>query len=200
MMIDTPDGLDQLDFAKGGGLMPVIVQHAMTGEVLMLGYADREAVRLTLAERQLWLYSRSRGQLWHKGATSGNLQRLVALHADCDRDTLLARVDPQGPACHTGDRSCFSAPPTLQGLADVLTERARRPPAESYTARLYADRNLRLKKLGEEAGELAVACADNDADGATEEGADLLYHLLVACAAVGVELPDLLQALDRRRG
>ena len=199
--------LDRLDFAKGGGLVTVVVQHAETGAVLMLAHADREALERTIATGTMHFRSRSRGP-WRKGETSGNTQQVVELAADCDGDAVLARVLPAGPACHTGAPSCFGdaalAADALARLAKTIAERvaatseapgAARP---SYTLRLLADRNLRLKKLGEEAAELAVALADGDAQRATEEGADLFYHALVALAAAGVQLDDLRRALAAR--
>jgi phosphoribosyl-AMP cyclohydrolase / phosphoribosyl-ATP pyrophosphohydrolase len=193
-------GLDVagLDFQKGGGLVPVIAQHHLTGEVLMLGYADRDAVDRSLDTGLLTFHSRTRGRSWTKGETSGNVLRVVALHADCDGDTILALVDPAGPTCHTGQTSCFGAPPTLPALARTLDDRRRAQPEESYTARLLGDRNHRLKKLGEEAVELALACADGNGERVREEAADLVYHILVACLAEGVTLEGVLDALDRR--
>jgi phosphoribosyl-ATP pyrophosphohydrolase/phosphoribosyl-AMP cyclohydrolase len=198
MKIAGTADLDRLDFAKGGGTVPVVAQHAHTGEVLMLGIADREALVRSLAGGELWFLSRSKGRLWRKGEASGNTLRVVALHADCDLDAVLARVEPAGPTCHTGARSCFSAPPTLQQLSDVIAARAAGPSGDSYTQRLLADPNLRLKKLGEEAVELALACAAGDTASVTDEAADLLYHLLVACSAAGVDGPAVLAALGRR--
>jgi phosphoribosyl-ATP pyrophosphohydrolase/phosphoribosyl-AMP cyclohydrolase len=198
MRIENAAQLAALDFAKGGGLVPVVTQHAHTGEVLMLAYANREALERTLATGELWYYSRSRDALWRKGETSGNTQRLVSLHVDCDADTVLARVEPAGPSCHTGARSCFAAPPTIAALADVIAARKADPPAGSHTARLFADANLRLKKLGEEAVELALACAAGEPQRVAEEAADLLYHALVACAAAGVGTGEVLAALERR--
>lgn len=198
MRIETEAQLDRLDFAKRQGLVPVVAQHARTGEALMLGYANREALARTLETGEVWYYSRSRQQLWKKGETSGNVLRLVSLHADCDADAVLARVDPTGPTCHTGDWSCFEAPPTLPALAAVLEDRLASPPERSYTAMLLADRNLRLKKLGEEALELALACADEDRERVAEEAADVVYHTLVASLAAGVSAERVLAALDRR--
>jgi phosphoribosyl-ATP pyrophosphohydrolase/phosphoribosyl-AMP cyclohydrolase len=132
-----------------------------------------------------------------KGESSGNVQTLVALHHDCDSDALLALVQPSGPSCHTGDWSCFGGPPVLPALAAVIADRGRE--GGGYTGRLLADENLRLKKLGEESVELALACARGDGDGAAEEAADLLYHTLVACAAAGVTLDDVLAVLEARR-
>jgi phosphoribosyl-ATP pyrophosphohydrolase/phosphoribosyl-AMP cyclohydrolase len=196
--IDRIEQLDALDFVRGGGLLPVVAQHARTGEVLMLGYADREALGRTLQSGTLWFWSRSRERLWQKGETSGNVLRLVALHTDCDADALVALVEPAGPTCHTGRWSCFEAPPTLAALDRTLATRAAAPTEDSYTARLLGDRNLRLKKIGEEAAELAVACADQDTERAAEEAADLIYHALVACRALGVSADQVLERLATR--
>jgi len=195
--------LDRLDFTKGGGLVTVVTQDARTGDVLMVAHADREALERTLATGQMHYRSRTRG-LWHKGATSGNTQQVVSLRADCDGDTVLARVEKAGPACHTGDVTCFGPgrEDALAALDATLAERAARPDAPgekpSYTRRLLADRNLRLKKLGEEAAELVTACADADAGRAAEEAADLLYHLLVAVRPLGLSLEDVKAVLARR--
>jgi phosphoribosyl-ATP pyrophosphohydrolase/phosphoribosyl-AMP cyclohydrolase len=204
MRIDRPDQLDALDFTKGDGLVPVVAQHAHTGEVLMVAWADREALRRTLAEARMWYFSRSRNALWRKGETSGNGQRLIALHGDCDSDTVLALVVPEGPSCHTGERTCFGAgAPALAALDRVLEARASaapeaEPAAQSYTRRLLADENLRLKKLGEEAVELVLACRAGDRARTAAEAADLLYHALVACRAVGVSAADVLAELAAR--
>lgn len=204
-MADLVLDLDALDFTKGGGTVTVVVQDAVTGAVLMVAAADREALERTLATGEMHYRSRTRG-LWHKGATSGNVQRVVALHADCDGDAVLARVEPAGPACHTGAVSCFGVAAEradeLANLDGVIAERAEgvssgRP---SYTRRLLDDRNLRLKKLGEEAAEVAVACADGDGARAAAEGADLVYHVLVALRGVGVSLDDVRRVLRGRAG
>ncbi len=191
--------LDTLDFAKGGGLVTVIAQDALTGAPLMLAFADREALERTLATGEMHYRSRSRG-LWHKGATSGNTQRVVSLAADCDRDSVLARVIPNGPSCHNGDPSCWGtlAAGELRTLDATIAERAAAPESVGYTSALLADRNKRLKKLGEEAAELAVACADQDAPRAIEECADLFYHALVALRAAGGTLADVEAELNRR--
>lgn len=196
--------LDTLDFTKGGGLVTVVTQDARTGALLMVAHADREALERTLATGEMHYRSRSRG-LWRKGETSGNTQRVVALAIDCDGDAVLARVEPAGPACHTGSISCFGdaalAPEVLAALDRVIAARAAVPAAAGdpgYTRRLLADRNLRLKKVGEEAAELVVACADGDRARAAEEGADLLYHALVALRAAGVSLDDVRDVLARR--
>jgi len=195
--------LDRLDFAKGGGLVTVVAQDARTGAVLMVAHADREALERTLATGEMHYRSRTRG-LWHKGATSGNVQRVVALLADCDGDAVLARVVPAGPACHTGAPSCFGeaalAADALGALdATVRVRAADAAPAHpSYTRRLLDDRNLRLKKLGEEAAELVLACADEDRPRAAEEAADLVYHTVVALRALGVSLDDVRGVLAAR--
>ena len=197
--------LDLLDFTKGGGLVTVVTQDAMTGIVLMVAHADREAIERTIATGEMHYRSRTRG-LWHKGATSGNTQRVVSLSADCDGDAVLARVAPAGPACHTGARSCFGktahGADALGTLDQTIAQRAAEQgtTGKSYTRKLLADRNLRLKKLGEEAAELAVACADNDAPRATAEAADIIYHTLVAIRALGLSLDAVRAELQSRAG
>ena len=200
-----------LNFEKGGGLVTVVAQDAVTGAVLMVAHADRKAVERTLATGEMHYRSRTRG-LWHKGATSGNVQRVVSLAADCDGDAVLARVAPAGPACHTGAVSCFAQggpPPAADALSMLDATVALRAEdaagatsltRPSYTQRLLADRNLRLKKLGEETAELVTACADGDAGRAAEEGADVVYHALVALRAVGVSLDDVRRVLAARAG
>ena len=195
--------LDALDFAKGGGTVTVVAQDAVTGAVLMVAAANREALERTIATGQMHYRSRTRG-LWHKGGTSGNVHHALALTPDCDGDAVLARVRPEGPACHTGAETCFGA-----GAGDALTAldrtigarhiaRSLKGAGGSYTAKLLADRNLRLKKVGEESAELVTACADGDLARATEEAADLVYHALVAVHALGGTLDDVRTVLDRR--
>jgi phosphoribosyl-ATP pyrophosphohydrolase/phosphoribosyl-AMP cyclohydrolase len=150
----------------------------------------------------MWYLSRSRG-LWNKGATSGNMQRVIELRLDCDGDAVLALVRPTGPACHTGEVSCFGTyPADIVARLDAVIARRAQPgaPDRSYTAKLLRDRNLRLKKLGEEAGELTVACTDGDAARATEEAADLVYHAAVALHATGGTLAAVRRALVAREG
>ena len=193
--------LSSLDFAKGGGLVTVVTQDARTGAVLMIAHADREALERTVATGEMHYRSRARG-LWHKGGTSGNVQHVVDLAVDCDRDAVLARVRPAGPACHTGAMTCFGvgAGDALSALDATIAARAHDAPGAGagYTQRLLADRNLRLKKLGEEASELVTACADGDIARATEETADLFYHALVALRAVGGSLHDVRTVLEAR--
>ncbi len=192
----------QLNFEKGNGLVTVVAQDAVTGVVLMVAHADREALERTLNSGEMHYHSRSRGP-WHKGATSGNTQRVVTLCADCDGDAVLARVIPNGPACHLGTVSCFGDMPeagALTTLDGVIAGRATAALEEkpSYTRKLLADRNLRLKKIGEEAAELVTACADERSADAVQEAADLLYHMLVALCALGVGLKDVQSALASR--
>jgi phosphoribosyl-ATP pyrophosphohydrolase/phosphoribosyl-AMP cyclohydrolase len=261
--------ISTLNFDKGNGLVTVVAQDARTGAVLMVAHADREALERTLATGEMHYRSRTRG-LWHKGATSGNVQRVESLTADCDGDAVLARVVPAGPACHTGMVSCFGsvalradalgaldatiarrmegvergegeerrareaqrgegaggqsaggqgvargAPPETQrstigtpphhhsaaprtGLTPAPSSTAATSARPSYTQRLLTDRNLRLKKLGEEAAELVLACADGDRARAAEEAADLVYHTLVAVRPLGLSLDDLRAVLARR--
>ena len=197
---------DQLDFTRNGALVTVVTQDAVTGAVLMVAHADREAIERTEASGEMHYRSRTRG-LWHKGATSGHVQRVVSLEPDCDADAVLARVHPAGPACHNGTTSCFAhtaAAADVLAIVDVtIRERAaaRTDGGEklSYTQRLLADRNLRLKKIGEESSEFVTACADGDTGRAVEEAADLIYHAMVALRALGVGWDDVRAALAARR-
>lgn len=192
--------LDALDFSKGNGLVTVVAQDATTGAVLMVAFADREALDATVRTGEMHYRSRTRG-LWRKGETSGNVQHVVSLSPDCDGDALLARVRTAGPACHTGTATCFGEPRSdeLSTLDATIHSRANESAESgSYTRRLLGDRNLRLKKLGEECAELVTALADGDAGRATEEAADLIYHTLVALRASGVRLDDVRSELRRR--
>jgi phosphoribosyl-ATP pyrophosphohydrolase/phosphoribosyl-AMP cyclohydrolase len=192
---------DALDWSKGNGLVTVVAQDASSGAVLMVAHADREALAKTIETGEMHYRSRTRG-LWHKGATSGNVQRVVSLAADCDGDAVLALVRPAGPACHNGTTSCFAASPasnTLASLDETIASRALDQTADgSYTRRLLSDRNLRLKKIGEESAELVTALADNDATRAAAEAADLVYHVLVALRAAGVGLDAVRDVLSSR--
>ena len=201
--------LDALNFTKGDGLVTVVAQDADSGAVLMVAHADREALQRTLDTGEMHYRSRTRG-LWHKGATSGNVQQVVTLLADCDGDAVLARVRSEGPACHTGARSCFGqaalAAEVLGALDATIEARAGESEPESstekpsYTRRLLADRNLRLKKIGEEAAELITACVDGERTRAVDEFADLFYHALVALRAAGGTLTQVRAALSSRVG
>jgi phosphoribosyl-ATP pyrophosphohydrolase/phosphoribosyl-AMP cyclohydrolase len=192
--------LDTLDFSRGNGLVTVVVQDAGTGAVLMLAHADREALSRTIASGEMHFRSRTRGP-WHKGETSGNTMRAISLTADCDRDAVLALVEPAGVACHAGTKSCFgdaSACSALARLDEVATSRVNDPARTGYTRRLLNDRDLRLKKLGEEATELAVACGDGDRGRAVSEAADLAYHMVVALHAVGASWEEVERELRAR--
>ena len=190
------------------GLVPVVIQDWATGEVLTLAYANAEALARTRATGELHLWSRSRGELWHKGATSGNVQRVRALRLDCDGDALLALVEPAGPACHTGERTCFHhgdlEPPApheaLPGLERTLAERARTRPPGSYTVALLDDPARTGEKVQEEAEEVTRAAREESDERVDEEAADLLYHLTVLLRGRGRRLADAEEVLlDRRR-
>ncbi len=181
------------------GLVPVILQHADSGEILTLAWGNAESLTRTAASGETWLYSRSRSELWHKGATSGHTQTVLTMATDCDRDAVVYSVRPAGPACHTGARSCFEGiAPTLRALSDRLEARAATSPEGSYTSRLLSSQNLRLKKLGEEATELALACAIGDDEEVAGESADLLYHMMVALLARGLSLDEVARVLRQR--
>lgn len=195
--------LAKVDFEKGGGTVTVVAQDADTGAVLMVAAADREALEKTLETGDMHFRSRTRG-LWKKGETSGNVLSVVSLAADCDADAILAKVRPKGPTCHTGTTTCWGEPEAMLGngvaeVARTIASRRETPVEGSYTSKLLADRNLRLKKIGEEATELAVALADKDTARAAEEAADVLYHVLVALSAEGVSLSDVERVLRARR-
>lgn len=202
-MSPTPLDLEAVDFAKGGGLVTVVAQDAATGEVLMVAHADREALERTLASGEMHYRSRTRGP-WHKGATSGNVQRVVSLALDCDGDAVLARVAPFGPACHTGGRTCFGdalpVADVFSRLDATIVARAagRSSDGASYTRTLLADRNLRLKKLGEESAELVLAAADGDRERAVAEAADLVYHVAVTLRALNAGVADVRRELEQR--
>jgi phosphoribosyl-ATP pyrophosphohydrolase/phosphoribosyl-AMP cyclohydrolase len=189
------------------GLVPVVVQDWTSGEVLTLAYANAEAVARTRETGELHLWSRSRQELWHKGATSGNTQRVRALRLDCDGDALLALVEPAGPACHTGERTCFFTgdlePPApheaLPGLERTLTERAAARPAGSYTVELLDDPPLVGAKVMEEAEEVARAAREESDDRVDNEAADVLYHLAVLLHGRGRTLRDAEEVLLGRR-
>jgi phosphoribosyl-ATP pyrophosphohydrolase/phosphoribosyl-AMP cyclohydrolase len=195
--------LDALTYDERG-LIPVVAQDARRGTVLMVAWSNREALARSLETGDLHFWSRSREALWRKGETSGNVLRVVGLHPDCDGDVVLARVDPAGPACHTGEESCFGAgavarADALGSLWRVLESRASERPAGSYTTRLLGDENLRVKKLGEEAAELVLALSRGERERIRAEAADLVYHLLVALVASGVSLHDLQDELAARQ-
>lgn len=184
----TPDDVGSLDWDKGNGLLPAIVQHARTGKVLMLGYMNDAALRKTLAGGRVTFYSRSRESLWLKGETSGNYLSVVDVSADCDNDTILVLADPIGPTCHKGTESCFAAAAETDAqrlaflalLEAIIANRIADQPEGSYTAKLVAKGPSRIaQKVGEEGVETALAAVTRDDDGLVSECADLVYHLMV---------------------
>ncbi len=188
------------------GLVPCVVQDWRTGEVLTLAYMNAEALERTRATGETHFWSRSRDELWHKGATSGNVQRVRELRFDCDLDAVLALVDPAGPACHTGERTCFhngdvTAAPheALPALARTIAGRREERPEGSYTAKLLADPPPIGAKVREEADEVARAAAGESDERVAEEAADVLYHLTVLLAARGLGLDRALDVLNGRR-
>ena len=196
--------IDGVDFAKGGGLVPVVVQDAATLQVLTLAYMDRAALEETVASREATFFSRSRGGRWRKGETSGNRLDVVSIMPDCDADALVLKVRPRGPACHLGSTSCFGAEdaPGLGRLARLeatITARAAADPATSWTARLLAEGPKRAaQKVGEEGVETALAGAAGPDEELASEAADLLYHLLVLLRARGLPLQAALDVLAVR--
>lgn len=202
-----PTDIDRLDFAKGGGLIPAVVQDATTGAVLMLGYMNREALRETFARRKLVFFSRSKQRLWEKGETSGHTLVLADVRVDCDSDTLLVTARPRGPACHLGTTTCFGDEPAtaaeslafLAALEAVIAGRVGADPESSYTARLFARGPERIaQKIGEEGVELALAVASQGQDKVIAEAADLLFHLLVALRCRDVPLLKVIAELRAR--
>lgn len=201
-----------VDFDKDpSGLVPAVVQDARSGEVLMLAYQNRDALEATLATGEATFWSRSRGELWRKGGTSGNVQRVVRAAVDCDADAVVLQVEPAGPACHTGERTCFhrslgELPPLesplegLLALERILEERRLNPPEGSYVAKLYAKEAKRHKKVGEEASELIVASLQGRRDEVVSEAADLLFHAMVLLRTHGVSLEDVSRELEGRIG
>jgi phosphoribosyl-ATP pyrophosphohydrolase/phosphoribosyl-AMP cyclohydrolase len=203
---DTRPIDEQVSF-DSNGLVPCVVQDWNSGEVLMLAYMNEQALERTRETGELHLWSRSRGEQWHKGATSGNVQSVRALRLDCDGDTLLALVEPAGPACHTGERTCFhrgelehAAPhETLPALERTLLQRAQERPAGSYTVELLESPAHIGEKVMEEAEEVARAAREESDERVDEEAADVLYHLAVLLRSRGRSLTDAERVLDGRR-
>ena len=199
------------------GLLPAIAQDANTGQVLMMGYMNPGSLKRTIEGIQVWFYSRSREDLWHKGEMSGNYLNLKEAWLDCDADTILLKVDPDGPACHTGDVSCFTnklevvseeeeyektetGPSVLGELFALIKDRQEEMPEGSYTTSLFSDGVPRIaQKVVEEAGETGIAAAINDTENLPGEIADMLYHTLVLLAASGVQLEEVYEKLRERR-
>jgi phosphoribosyl-AMP cyclohydrolase / phosphoribosyl-ATP pyrophosphohydrolase len=192
------------------GLVPAIIQDAGTKEVLTLAYMNEESLAKTIETGETWFFSRSRQELWHKGATSGNTQKVVSMNYDCDQDALLVLVYPKGPACHTGAVSCFSERgysstssladyQILQSLEKVIVERERERPEGAYTTYLFEKGvDKILKKVGEEASEVIIAAKNRDAEELKWEAADLLYHLQVLLVEQGLSFKEVLKTLEER--
>jgi phosphoribosyl-ATP pyrophosphohydrolase/phosphoribosyl-AMP cyclohydrolase len=198
------DGLVDLDWAKGGGLLPAVVQHWSSGEVLMLGYMNAEALAATRASGHVTFFSRSKQRLWMKGETSGHVLAVKSIRADCDRDALLVAAEPHGPTCHLDRSSCFgddARPPMafLSVLDTLVAARAQQRPADSYTTRLF-DAGVRriAQKVGEEGVETALAGVAQDDAALLGESADLVYHLIVLLRARGLSLADVAATLAAR--
>jgi len=200
--------IDDVKFDKNG-LVPAVVQDAASKEVLMVAYMNREALKKTLETKQTWFYSRSRQLLWHKGATSGNKQDVVEIRHDCDKDTLLILVQPQGPACHEGTYSCFHRSDGKQGSSDrfaiinelesVIAKREAEMPEGSYTTYLFEKGiDKILKKVGEEAAEVIIAAKNRSHEELKWEVADLIYHLLVLLREQKLPLDAVLEVLEER--
>jgi phosphoribosyl-ATP pyrophosphohydrolase/phosphoribosyl-AMP cyclohydrolase len=196
---------EALDWGKGDGLLPAVVQVAGDGAVLMVGYMSRESLDRTLHDGLVTFHSRSRNTLWRKGETSGNVLELVDIAPDCDGDTLLVRARPAGPTCHLGTRTCFDGegptamPGFLGRLEGVIDQRLGERPEGSYVTRLVGGGRRRVaQKVGEEGVEFALAAAAGDREAAVEEGADLLFHLMVALQEQGLSLSHVIDRLERR--
>jgi phosphoribosyl-ATP pyrophosphohydrolase/phosphoribosyl-AMP cyclohydrolase len=196
-----------VDFAKGDGLVPAIVQDASSGAVLMLGYMNREALEQTLARKRAVFYSRSKQRLWEKGETTGHTLDVVDVALDCDNDTLLVTAHPRGPACHNGTLTCFGDQPRsgaeslsfLAKLEGIIEQRALDKSESSYTARLLAKGTTRIaQKVGEEGVEVALASVTDTNEKVVEESADLLFHLMVLLRARGLSLAQVVGELQER--
>jgi phosphoribosyl-ATP pyrophosphohydrolase/phosphoribosyl-AMP cyclohydrolase len=206
-MTSDPSDLSRLDFKKGAGLVPAIIQHADTGAVLMLGYMNAAALAATQTRGRVVFYSRSRQVLWEKGATSGHSLIVEAIHADCDADTLLITARPLGPACHEGTVTCFGDAPLtgasrlgfLPQLAGIIAQRTTESPDVSYTAKLFENGTKRIaQKVGEEGVEVALAAVGEADDKLVSEAADLLFHLMVLLKSRKLTLDDVVNQLAAR--
>lgn len=192
-----------IDFQKGDGLVPIIIQNAETLQVLMLGYMNEEAYNKTVKENRVTFYSRTKKRLWTKGESSGNFLEVKDIKIDCDNDTLLIKAIPNGPTCHTGATSCFkeeTAKGFLYKLENTISERIDSDDKESYTNKLYRRGiNKVAQKVGEEAVELVIEAKDNDADLFKNEAADLMYHFLILLKAKGFRLEEIEAVLEGRQ-
>lgn len=199
----TEQQRNQLDWEKTNGMLPAIVQHAVSGEVLMLGYMNPEALQATEETGKVTFFSRTKDRLWTKGETSGNVLNVVSITPDCDNDTLLVLANPVGPTCHTGTSSCFSPAASqwqfLFELEQLLASRKTAEPESSYTARLYASGTKRIaQKVGEEGLETALAATVHDREELTNEASDLMYHLLVLLQDQDLDLATIIGRLQER--
>jgi len=194
--------MEQIDFSKGNGLVPVVIQDNNTLQVLMVGYMNEEALKKTTREKRVTFFSRSKNRLWTKGETSGNYLQVVEILSDCDNDSILIKADAAGPTCHTGSTSCF-AEETAKGfiykLENVINQRIDNNEGESYTNKLYKKGiNKVAQKVGEEAVELVIEAKDDNIDLFKNEAADLLYHLLILLKTKGVNLQSIEEVLKER--
>ncbi len=203
----TTEQLGQLDWSKGDGLLPVVVQHVRTGQVLMMAFMNEAALEATRSLGKVTFYSRSKQRLWTKGETSGNFLKFVDVAVDCDNDALLILAEPAGPTCHTGTNSCFGDDTTtlaqrlafLGELEHVIAQRIVEKPEGSYTARIWAQGPTRMaQKVGEEGVEVALAAVTQEDDRLIGESADLLYHLVVLWAETGIRPAQVWSEMDRR--
>lgn len=198
---------DKITFDENG-LIPAIVQDDVTGNVLMLAYMNEKSLEKTLATKETWFYSRSRKELWHKGATSGNTQIVTSVALDCDGDALLVKVTPAGPACHTGEETCFFKPllegeqgkrEVIHDIINIIEERKQNPQEGAYTTYLFNEGiDKVLKKIGEEASEVIIGAKNNDKDEIKWEVADLIYHTLVLLNMTDVSISDIKDVLYER--
>jgi phosphoribosyl-AMP cyclohydrolase / phosphoribosyl-ATP pyrophosphohydrolase len=202
--------MSQLDFSKLAGLLPAVIQDDATGQVLMLGFMDQEAYAKTLAEKVVTFYSRSKQRLWTKGETSGHTLQVLSIHPDCDNDTILVKVNPNGPTCHRGTTSCFDGENSISHhalenlkfiaqLEALIQSRKTNPQEKSYTNHLFSSGlNKIAQKVGEEAVEVVIDAVARNKEPMTGEAADLLYHLLVLLAASDLQLSDVVAVLRSR--
>lgn len=205
-MITANLDASKLDWDKGGGLIPAIVQHARSGEVLMLGWMNADALAATQRSGRVTFWSRSKGRIWVKGETSGNMLDVKAIRADCDNDSLLIVAEPQGPTCHTGAFSCFGERTELgvplgflAELDTLVAQRHGERPAGSYTTQLFEEGVGRIaQKIGEEGVETALAAVGQDDTALLDESADLIYHLVVLLRARGLSMGEAVARLERR--
>lgn len=199
----SKEKIESLDWKKVDNLMPVVIQNAVSGDVLMLGYMNKEALNVTIESENITFYSRTKQRLWTKGESSGNFLKLVNIYPDCDNDTLLILANPVGPTCHNGTESCFAPAQSQWGflyeLENILRERKNASPDSSYTARLYASGTKRIaQKVGEEGVETALAATVNDREELKNEASDLLYHLMVLLQDQSLSLSDVIGCLQER--